>query len=253
MEKAALDAAGWTYQHDGSAVSDRPLRLPSSAAAPGAAPRAALRILKRFPFSSELKRSAAVIETVLVGGDRSLYGTEPALRKAVGLRVVAKGSPEAIRRMLTVVPRGYDATYRRYAATGKRVLALATKRLDADADSSGAAAAQGVGRADAECDLEFCGFPRPPLPAAARVKGGARRAVDVGHTLQMLTGDALLTATHTATELGLATKPPLILSVVDDDNAAPPPPPTARRRERGQEPVAPRRRREHAHREVHQP
>ena len=217
MEKAALDAAGWTYQHDGSAVSDRPLRLPSSVAAPGAAPRAALRILKRFPFSSELKRSAAVIETVLVGGDRSLYGTEPALRKAVGLRVVAKGSPEAIRTMLTVVPRGYDATYRRYAATGKRVLALATKRLDADADGSGAAAAQGVGRADAECDLEFCGFlvlHCPPRPESKEVLAALSTS---GHTLQMLTGDALLTATHTATELGLA-KPPPILSVVDADN-----------------------------------
>ena len=72
MEKAALQATGWVFSPDGicsSRVGGR--RSPLGASA---------RILRRFPFSSDLKRSATVIE------------------QEQTLRVLCKGAPETIRR-----------------------------------------------------------------------------------------------------------------------------------------------------------
>ena len=124
--------------------------------------------------------------------------------------------------MLVQVPEDYDATYLHYASSGKRVLALACKRLrpkGVPATALLGAAASGVAaevtRDAAERDLTFWGFlvlHCPPRPESREVLEALSTS---GHTLQMLTGDSLLTATHTATALGLATKPALLLEVGD--------------------------------------
>ena len=221
MEKAALLAAGWSYTGDGHAIRAHALASPLLAAVlpAGASARPHLRILKRFPFSSELQRSAAVIDAGLAyAGLRGAEAASPALTNAArlagahGPHVVAKGSPEAIRKLLARVPRGYDETYLELASSGKRVLALATKPALA---SGGAvvADAMAIKREAAECDLTFCGFLVLHCPAKPESQAVLTSLSTAGHTLQMLTGDNLLTATHAAQTLQLSAKPALLLHV----------------------------------------
>ena len=228
MERAALLAAGWGYHADETAVRELPLQAESLPLAlrtvlpqGHGAVRPTLQILKRFPFSSDLKRSSAVVHTGLaLGGTR----VEPSSRVAAaaracgayGLRVIAKGSPEAVRAMLDTVPVGYDATYMRYASSGKRVLALASKALP----DGGTHAAPAIKRHEAERGLTFCGFLVLHCPARPESREVLHALSASGHTLQMLTGDSLLTATHTAHALGLATKPALLLQLEGPTPAA---------------------------------
>ena len=214
MEKAALEAAGYVYAADGTAhclvplepsrVSPRVAALltglsamsPSGPSGSGAARmismlvQTRLRILKRFPFSSELKRSAVVVDVdvSLVGGAAA---TRPDLQLAVqqaaavdgacGRMVLVKGSPEAIRPMLANVPEGYDAAYVHLARSGKRVLSLATKRLEPRGGGrlmhsvAAHALAEPVAREEAERALTFCGFlvlHCPPRPESAEMLTG---------------------------------------------------------------------------------
>jgi cation-transporting ATPase 13A1 len=68
--------------------------------------------------------------------------------------------------------------------------------------------------------LIFCGFlvlHCPPKPESQSVLSALSAS---GHTLQMLTGDALLTATHAAWALGLSTKPSLLLQMQNSDEGS---------------------------------
>jgi cation-transporting ATPase 13A1 len=73
-----------------------------------------LAIRRRFQFSSALKRMSTV--SSLPGGR---------------LLIAVKGAPETIKTMLSVVPKGYDDTYKWFTRKGSRVLALAMKEMDA--------------------------------------------------------------------------------------------------------------------------
>lgn len=44
-------------------------------------------------------------------------------------RVLTKGAPEVIKKLLSVVPEGYDKCYLKYVKNGARVLALSYKVL----------------------------------------------------------------------------------------------------------------------------
>ena len=239
MEKEALKAAGWIYQEGGHAMRTLPVdpvQLGHGGEAGGAPnmnahasevycqPR--LRILKRFPFSSELKRSSTIVDaTIRVGGgsrmapeSSSKLLTSACKSGLAGLLVLAKGSPEVIRPMLSYIPEGYDATYLHYASSGKRILALATKRLgngkydSASGDQAASnAAAQKIHRDEVESGLTFCGFlvlHCPPRPESKEMLSALHTS---GHALMMLTGDNLLTATHTAHTLGLSRRPALLI------------------------------------------
>lgn len=73
-----------------------------------------LQIRRRFQFSSALKRMSTI--SSLPGGR---------------LLISVKGAPETIKTMLSVVPNGYDDTYKWFTRKGSRVLALAMKEMDA--------------------------------------------------------------------------------------------------------------------------
>ena len=73
-----------------------------------------LTIRRRFQFSSALKRMSTI--SSLPGGR---------------LLIAVKGAPETIKTMLSVVPKGYDDTYKWFTRKGSRVLALAMKEMDA--------------------------------------------------------------------------------------------------------------------------
>ena len=70
-----------------------------------------VRVLKRYGFSSELRRMTCVCT------------------QGASTTVVCKGAPEALRPLLRDVPADYDALYEQHASRGMRVLALASRTV----------------------------------------------------------------------------------------------------------------------------
>ena len=103
MERTTLDALNW-------AMSKGDQVAPVDPTAPH---RTHILIRRRFQFSSALKRMSTV--SSLPNG-RCMVAT--------------KGAPETIRRMLAVVPEGYDDTFKWFTRRGSRVLALGYKEMD---------------------------------------------------------------------------------------------------------------------------
>ena len=238
MEKAAIRAAGWSYHADATCSRIRPLASPTIQATlpPSAIAIPTLKIQRRFPFSSDLKRSSTIVEASLRVSPEQMNTARAAAVAAAsgchGLYVLAKGSPEMIRELLAAVPDGYDAAHQRHSLRGKRVIALASKPLGVGVDWR---EAQRLQRDEAEAGLTFCGFlvlHCPPKPESERV---LRELANSGHALQMLTGDSLLTAVHAAHTLGLSTRPPLLLQV--ERPAAPATQPLAPPLRGGREPI----------------
>ncbi|ELQ74904.1 P-type ATPase (P-ATPase) Superfamily, partial [Trachipleistophora hominis] len=135
-------------------------------------------IKKRFYFSSALRRMCVVYRE----GKKRVY------------RVGMKGAPETVRKFLARVPEQYDE-YRRYAAEGYRVLALAGKHLLSFTESTT--------RESVEKDLVFVGF----VLYKSKVKEESRAVVDAlkgaGCAVVMITGDNALTAVAVAKCLGI--------------------------------------------------
>ena len=140
----------------------------------------AVRILKRYGFSSELRRMTVIAST----------GTSTI--------VVCKGAPETIRGLLQDVPADYDALYEAYATKGMRVLALASKAVDGAVKDW-----RGVARESVETALTFRGFlclTSPLKPGTAEVVAHLQRS---GHKCVVVTGDNVLTAAHVARSVGI--------------------------------------------------
>ena len=225
MEKAALSSIGWTYHSDQTCVRRQPLGAPSltSMLPPSVQARVGLRILKRFPFSSDLKRSSTVVDVAPRFSPSLPVDSGSALRIAAacdyigcrGLFVLTKGSPETIKELLATVPPGYDECYQAHTRLGKRVLALASKRLHAEmgtADAPGADVTK-LARDAVESGLTFRGLLVLHCPNKPESQAVLEQLRTSGHELQMLTGDALLTATHAAHTLGISCLPPLLLEL----------------------------------------
>ena len=114
--------------------------------------------------------------------------------------VLVKGSPEAIGARLRDGERPWDYEDRaaRLAKGGMRVLALAYKRPRSDAEGQECEESRAV----AEQDLRFAGF----VAFSCRVRKDTLKVVlqlrEGAHGVAMVTGDAILTAVHVATEVG---------------------------------------------------
>ena len=141
-----------------------------------------IQILLRHHFSSKLQRMVCVVSA----GSKKF--------------VVAKGSPEAIGRLLKNKPSGYDEMSKKLAKEGYRVIALAYKALE---NEDAYAAVNTWTRSECETDLTFAGFiaftcmvRRDTAAVLAKLKEG-------GMGVTMITGDALLTAIHVAKEVNI--------------------------------------------------
>ncbi|KCV72398.1 hypothetical protein H696_01793 [Fonticula alba] len=95
--------------------------------------RRTLRILRRFAFSSAMKRMATVS---LFSGDLPLGQQTPALDQPRVL-ISVKGAAEVIGDLLADKPEWYDRVQRHYARQGRRVLALAYRFADDLATANG--------------------------------------------------------------------------------------------------------------------
>ncbi|KAF9561719.1 endoplasmic reticulum Ca-transporting P-type ATPase [Agrocybe pediades] len=184
MEKTTLDALEWN-------LTKGDIVTPSS----NSSYKVTLNIRRRFQFSSALKRMSTI--STLPGGR---------------LLAAVKGAPETIKTMLDVVPADYDDTYKWFTRQGSRVLALATKEMEALSSDK----INKLHRNEVESKLIFAGFLVFHCPLKADAIASLKMLADSSHRCVMITGDNPLTAVHVAREVEIVDREALILDLAED-------------------------------------
>ncbi|ODV81986.1 P-type ATPase [Suhomyces tanzawaensis NRRL Y-17324] len=154
-----------------------------------------IKILRRFQFSSALKRSSAISSISTLPGKNF---------------VAAKGAPETIRTMIVDAPENYEEIYKSFTRAGSRVLALAYKYLDSNVNVTK------VKREEIESKLHFAGFIVFHCPLKPDAIETIKMLNESSHRSVMITGDNPLTACHVAKEVVITTKDVLILDAPED-------------------------------------
>ncbi|KAJ3411685.1 hypothetical protein HDV05_001846 [Chytridiales sp. JEL 0842] len=190
MEKNTLEAVEWQLSKD-------------EVVTPKKGYSTSIRILRRFPFSSALKRMST-ISSLTQSGTASVF-------------VAVKGAPETLRSMYKNVPEDYDQVYKYWARRGSRVLALGYKYLEKQEPGK----MRDLHRDQVESDLIFAGFLIFFCPLKEDSAKAVRMLNNSSHRCVMITGDNALTACHVAKEVEIVTRDVLILDVRDKENAVP--------------------------------
>ncbi|AGO11124.1 AaceriAFR354Cp [[Ashbya] aceris (nom. inval.)] len=184
MEKATLAATGWKVGVKDNLTNDKV---------------GSISILRRFQFSSALKRSSTIALH-----NKQYYSA-------------VKGAPETIRERLTEVPSDYDKIYKAFTRAGSRVLALASKKLP----SMSIKQIEKLERESVESDLEFKGFLVFHCPLKDDAIETIKMLNESSHRCIMITGDNPLTAVHVAKEVAIVERETLILDEpIDGSNHA---------------------------------
>lgn len=183
MESATLKAANWT------------VGLKDTVERPKGAKSEKIKILRRFQFSSALKRSSAITSINSLPNKNF---------------VAVKGAPETIRSMLIDAPENYEECFKSFTRAGSRVLALAYKYLDTNVNVIK------VKREDIESKLHFAGFIVFHCPLKDDAIETIKMLNESSHRCVMITGDNPLTACHVANEVQITTKEVLILDAPEE-------------------------------------
>lgn len=183
MEGAALCAVDWVFSKDNvaSACTSRAKTF---------------RLIRRFPFSSALKRMATVSSMEGRDNDSRLF-------------VAVKGAPETLATMLIDAPASYNKVHKQFAMQGARVLALGYKYIP----GASTKAVKEMVRDSLECDLHFAGFLVLSCPLKPDSKDSLLMLSQSSHRVLMITGDNALTACHVAREVHIVDRPVLIMDV----------------------------------------
>ncbi|EPS70324.1 hypothetical protein M569_04436, partial [Genlisea aurea] len=181
LEKAALNGIGWTYRSDEKA-------MPKKGSANS------VQIIQRHHFASHLKRMSVVVCV-----QEQFFA-------------FVKGAPETIQERLVDVPSWFVRTYKEHTRQGSRVLALAFKPLPEMTVTE----ARSLERETVESDLTFAGFAVFNCPIRGDSAAVLSELKASSHDLVMITGDQALTACHVANQVGIVSKPPLILGRCSD-------------------------------------
>jgi cation-transporting ATPase 13A1 len=181
VEVAALKATKWKASGDVVSSSNG---------------RQVANVLHRFHFSSSLKRMSTVVRV------------DEKDTKKTSHFVLIKGAPETIQTHLKSIPAYYDKCYKKYASEGARVLALAYKSLPSDLTPS---SLRHLPRDEAESDMVFAGFAIFRSPLKPQSEPSLRMLKASQHQLIMITGDAPLTACHTAGQVHIVSRQAMIL------------------------------------------
>ena len=182
MEKETVKASGWKLDEKVKNVMIGPSNKK-------------IKILKRFQFSSSLKRSSVISKV----GEKVLVGV--------------KGAPETIADRLTDIPSDYEQTYKYFTRNGSRVLALAYKYLPNEKNLDK------IERKEVESDLLFAGFIVFHCPMKEDAIDTIQMLNQSSHRCVMITGDNPLTACHVAAKVGIITKDVLILDKPEKNHA----------------------------------
>ncbi|KAM9938671.1 hypothetical protein OXX80_001851 [Metschnikowia pulcherrima] len=183
MEQATLKAANWTVDFKDCVERTKEGKVER------------IKVLRRFQFSSSLKRSSAITSISTIPSKSF---------------VAVKGAPETIRKMLVDAPENYDDCYKSFTRAGSRVLALAYKYLDSGVKVSK------IERDDVESNLSFAGFIVFQCPLKNDAVDTIAMLNESSHRCVMITGDNPLTACHVAKEVCITTKEVLILDFPED-------------------------------------
>lgn len=116
-------------------------------------------------------------------------------------KVLVKGAPEAIQKLLKTVPKGYDESYKYYTKQGYRLLALASKTVTEITENVD----KDVERAEAEKDLDFAGFFICNSPLKSDTLKNIKNLQDAKFNLLIITGDNILTAIKVGLTLNMGT------------------------------------------------
>lgn len=183
LELSALKAMHWEISSKGDAVPSAATEHKPAGQVNqvGGVSISSVHILTRHHFSSKLQRMSCVAKS----GNNHFS--------------VAKGSPEAIGRLLAQTPSEYAAVSEYLAKQGFRVIALAYKKLGSGEEVTKASES----RAACEENLIFAGFISFTCMVRKDTADVLRRLKEGGMTVAMVTGDALLTAIHVAKEVDI--------------------------------------------------
>jgi cation-transporting ATPase 13A1 len=184
MEKNTLKGIDWTVNRNDRIHSNRNSHHK-------------LRILRRFQFSSALKRSSSIAN---VDG-KTL--------------VAVKGAPETLRIMISDLPAHYEETYKTFTRAGSRVLAFAYKYLD---DHMSEHKVNQLERKEVEAGLIFAGFLVFSSPLKDDALATVRMLNESSHRVVMITGDNPLTAVHVAKEVEIVDREALILDAPEESH-----------------------------------
>jgi manganese-transporting P-type ATPase len=193
LEKAALDAIEWRYADNGVSTG-------RSVSKSGHSQAHKVKILHRFPFSSALKRMSCVVSLDHETNEH--------------VYAVSKGAPETMESRFATLPSDYKDTHRFFSRQGCRILALGIRQLP-KIRTRDAAKIKELVRDEVECKLDFAGFLVLQCPLKEDSKQVIADLLQSSHRVVMITGDHTLTASHVASELGMAAKPVLILTEPD--------------------------------------
>lgn len=184
MEQTTLRGIGWDVQPNGRVQSRKNVSEH-------------LHIIKRFQFSSVLKRSSSIA------------------RLADGrLMVAVKGAPETISKMLVDEPDWYEETFKHYTRKGSRVLAFAYKYIDKNLPEKRLVE---YTREAGESKLQFAGFLVFHCPLKDDACETIKMLNESSHRTVMITGDNPLTAVKVAQDVGIVERKTLILDTTEDD------------------------------------
>lgn len=220
LEIVTLEATGFQFdtatQATASHASSR-LILPSFLSAD----KSVKLVLKhRYPFNSTLKRMSVLTEVTL---KPEVYYYSSVTNSVTGLFLFTKGAPEVLAPMIADLPADYKTVYLYHMSRGKRVLALAGKKIASSLLS------QSVGseihkkmttmiksREVMETKLTFLGFLIFDCDIKPDSKSVIRELKESNHKLVMITGDSPYTATDVALRLGMVAKdkPTVILQTL---------------------------------------
>jgi len=178
IEKALYEAYNWKYSH-----TEKLSQFGKGKA----------RIVQLNPFQAELKRMSTVIS----------YSVDDVHKD---FRVVVKGAPETIEKLLKEVPSNYEKVFRNYAKKGFRVLALAHKTIPS---------LQEMTREEAESKLTFAGFILFDSPLKKDTKKQITVLLNANYKVIMITGDSELTAANVNDQLDIGPKAHLFLNFAD--------------------------------------
>ena len=187
MEQATLKAAAWNVGWKDS--------VERTIADGGREKTEKVTILRRFQFSSNLKRSSTISSISSVKNKHF---------------VAVKGAPETIKTMINDVPANYQECYKLFTRAGSRVLGLAYKYLDSNTNVTK------LNRKNVESDLMFAGFIVFHCPLKDDAIDTIKMLNESSHRPVMITGDNPLTACHVAKEVAITSKEVLILDAPEE-------------------------------------
>ena len=138
--------------------------------------------IKKYIFDSELKRMTVLAK--IYNENEKPY-----------IKVMCKGAPEIIKKLLKIVPKNYDECYIKWTKKGYHLIALAYKDVEGYNSNTE--------RNILEKDLIFAGFCVYEIPIKDKVDKYLKELIKSKYDLCIITGESLLTALKLITQLNL--------------------------------------------------